>query len=505
MDKIKILLTTDVPSQQFVSKEFLESQRNTYLVETAASVDVALKKLGDNNYDVLLLEMAHSQRYHLEREWENGFSLSDFNIFEQVAMIAVEVPDVPLVISTVLDDDRVVVCRSTDVYVINNSDYLSKLPATIKDAIGRNKHVLSSEGNEKYHRLFENAPEPILILDLFGKIRDANSVACNVFGYSKEEFLSMSVLDLSSDEHSPRAMELISQIVETGSQTYEVAYKRKDGGLVPLEINAKVIEFDDEKLVQAFARDITHRRERQQEVEEYTLLLSNKATEYETQLQASEKLIKIGELVNIVGHELRNPLSVINHSVYFLKMVMEDVDEKVSEYLKRIEGEIATCNKIIGDLLNYSRKRKLNLQESNINNLLEDVLTKIFFPDGIEVIKHFASDLPLIIADAVELKQVFLNLVMNAIQAMPEGGKLILTTGWKDDYLYVHVEDTGIGIPKENKGKIFVPQFTTKPKGIGLGLAVSKGLIEEHGGRITVESEVGKGTTFTVELPINHK
>jgi len=266
-----------------------------------------------------------------------------------------------------------------------------------------------------------------------------------------------------------------------------------------------VIEFDDEKLVQAFARDITHRRERQQEVEEYTLLLSNKATEYETQLQASEKLIKIGELVNIVGHELRNPLSVINHSVYFLKMVMEDVDEKVSEYLKRIEGEIATCNKIIGDLLNYSRKRKLNLQESNINNLLEDVLTKIFFPDGIEVIKHFASDLPLIIADAVELKQVFLNLVMNAIQAMPEGGKLILTTGWKDDYLYVHVEDTGIGIPKENKGKIFVPQFTTKPKGIGLGLAVSKGLIEEHGGRITVESEVGKGTTFTVELPINHK
>ena len=490
--KIKILLATDVPSQQFISKEFLESQSDAYLVETVTSVDVALKKLDDDNYALFLVELDCGQK-------------SDSDVFEQIAMITTEVREIPLIIANFLDGDKVIVCRSKDVDVIKSPDYLAKLPATINETIERYKHVLSLEGMGKYRQLFDNAPEPILIFDLLGKIRDVNSVACNVFGYSKEEFLSLTVTDLASEEHAPRTMELISQVIETGMQTYEVAYKKKDGSLIPVEVNAKVIELNDEKFIQTFARDITYRKELEQEVEEYTLRLSTKATEYETQLQASEKLIKIGELVNIVGHELRNPLGVINHSVYYLNMVLADADEKVTEYLQRIEGEISTCNKIIADLLDYSRKRKLNFQEANINELLENVLTKIFLPDGVEVRQHFASELPLALADAGTLKQVFLNLVMNAIQAMPEGGKLTLTTGWRDDYVYAHVEDTGIGIPKGNLGKIFKPRFTTKPKGIGLGLAVSRDLIEEHGGRITVESEVGKGAIFTVELPINHK
>ena len=143
---------------------------------------------------------------------------------------------------------------------------------------------------------------------------------------------------------------MISQIVETGAQTYEAAYKRGNGSLIPVEINAKVIELDDEKLIQAFARDITHRKSQEREVEEYTFLLATKASEYEARLQASDRLITIGRLVANVGHELRNPLSVIRNSVYYLKLVLSDTDEKVTEYLKRIEGEITNCSEIIDDL-----------------------------------------------------------------------------------------------------------------------------------------------------------
>ncbi len=355
---------------------------------------------------------------------------------------------------------------------------------------------------EKYHKLFENAPDSVLIFDLLGKIRDVNSTACNVFGYSEEEFLSMSISDLASEEHAPRAMELISQIVETGAQIYEAAYKRKNGTLIPVEINANVIELADEKLIQTFARDITHRKNQEQEVEEYTLQLATKAAEYEAQLQVSDRLVTIGRLIARVGHELKNPLSIIRNSVYYLNLVLSDIDGKVAKHLKLIEGEVADCNKIIDDVVYYWRKGKLNPQELNVNEILKNILLRISLPDEIEVEQQLVADLPLIQADAGKLRQVFLNLVNNAIQVMPKGGKLTLTTEWKDDYVCVHVEDTGIGIPEENMEKIFEPQFTTKPKGIGLGLAVSKALIEEHGGNIEVESEVGKGTIFTVKLPI---
>jgi len=489
MKKINILLATDVPSQQFTSKEFLESHSDVYLVETVASVDAVLETFSDNNYDLLLLE-------HV---------LSNADIFEQVAMITVGAHKVPVIITTFLDDDRVIVKTmygSTNGSVMEKSDYLPTLLATVKDTSERYKHALSLDEAEKYRQLFEDAPDSVLIFDLLGKIRGVNSTACNVFGYSEEEFLSMSMSDLASEEHARRTMELISQIVETGAQTYEVVHKRKNGSLIPVEINANVIELADEKLIQTFARDITHRKEHEQEVEEYTLLLATKAAEYEAQLQVSDRLITIGNLIASVGHELRNPLSVIRNSVYYLNLVQSDVDEKVAKHLKLMEGAVADCNKIIDDLLYYWRKGKLYLQELNVNEMLKNILLRILLPDDIEVEQQLVVDLPLIHADAGKLRQVFLNLVNNAIQVMPEGGKLTLATAWKDGYVYVHVEDTGIGIPQENMEKIFEPQFMTKLKGIGLGLTVSKALIEEHGGLITVESEVGKGTTFMVRLPI---
>ena len=241
------------------------------------------------------------------------------------------------------------------------------------------------------------------------------------------------------------------------------------------------------------------------------------------ELVRKEKLSILGQLSGSVGHELRNPLSAINNAVYFLKTVMPDCRDAVKDYLEIIKNEVDTANRIISDLLDFSRTKLPQAAGITAGELLVRSLEKCCIPEGISVTRDIPDDLPRVFVDLFQMGQIFQNLITNAVQAMPEGGSLriaarrvsssefqVLSSDLKPetsnltpdgDFIEISVSDTGEGISPENMKKLFQPLFTTKAKGIGLGLVVCKKLVEANRGRIEVESELGKGTTFRVCLP----
>ena len=225
----------------------------------------------------------------------------------------------------------------------------------------------------------------------------------------------------------------------------------------------------------------------------------------EEQLVRKEKLATIGQLASGVGHELRNPLGVIGNSTYYLNIKLKDADEKVRKHIEIQQREVNRANKIISDLLDFSRVRPPALEEGNVNSIIKGTLADFKLPENISVETHLNAELPRILVDPDQIRQVFLNLISNAVQVMPEGGRLDIKTGVKDDFAEIMLRDTGEGIPKEHLQKIFEPLFTKKAKGIGLGLSIVKGIVEGHKGKIEVESEVGEGTTFTIKLPLQRK
>ena len=224
-------------------------------------------------------------------------------------------------------------------------------------------------------------------------------------------------------------------------------------------------------------------------------------------LVRSEKLAVLGQLAGGVGHELRNPLGVISNAVYFLQMTLSDADETTREYLGIISSEVRNSEKIVSDLLDFSRTRAPEREEVAVSELVVQVLEKHPPPEEVRVSSEIAPDLPPVFVDPRQMGQVLVNLVTNAYQAMPEGGRLVIKTSEvsgkppRSQWVALSITDTGCGISQENMERLFEPLFTTKARGIGLGLAVSRNLVEANGGSLEVESELGKGSTFTVTLP----
>lgn len=219
------------------------------------------------------------------------------------------------------------------------------------------------------------------------------------------------------------------------------------------------------------------------------------------ELARKERLAILGQLAGGVGHELRNPLAVLATSVYFLKMTLGgNADPKIVKHLGIVEQELSNANEIITNLLDFSRVRQPERVRVSTAQIVQNLLDRHDF-GSIELEKK-VEDFEVVV-DTGQIRQVLVNLVTNAIQAMPDGGRLRVTTGREDKEAWIAVEDTGAGIDPALREKIFQPLFTTKAKGIGLGLAVCESLIRANGGSISVQSEVGKGSTFTVHLPLD--
>lgn len=223
------------------------------------------------------------------------------------------------------------------------------------------------------------------------------------------------------------------------------------------------------------------------------------------QLIRADRLAAMGQLTAGVAHEVRNPLGIIRASV----QLMEDADcsrERVSEAANVIKHEIDRLDRVIKALLDFGRPAAPALRPIAVRQVLDDVVlfTRRFASqNGVELLEEYGNDLPYVMADSEQLKQVFLNLVSNAVQSMSEeGGKLTVSTGAEDEFVYVRITDTGPGISPESLGKVFDPFYSTRDNGTGLGLTIVHRIVDEHGGHIEVTSDPGEGTAFTVHLPV---
>ncbi len=230
------------------------------------------------------------------------------------------------------------------------------------------------------------------------------------------------------------------------------------------------------------------------------------------QLFRSDRLATVGELAAGLAHELRNPLAGVSGALHVLEGQLPDEDSRHA-LLAEIQVQIARMNKTLTDLLWHARPPTAEYHPMNVNEIVEQSLW--FLPmssgSGIEIVKQLQPDLPLLRLDPNLLQQALLNILVNAHQAMPNGGRLTVSTclrpdlARKEEAVEVAVSDTGIGIPEEHRSRIFQPFFTTKAEGTGLGLSIATKIIEQHEGRITVEGELGKGTTFRIALPVPAK
>ncbi|MCK5545556.1 MAG: HAMP domain-containing protein [Desulfobulbaceae bacterium] len=269
------------------------------------------------------------------------------------------------------------------------------------------------------------------------------------------------------------------------------------------------------ELTDSFNRMLVDKKRAEDELKEYATALEEARNDLEQKVEKrtrelkeahealvrKEKLAVLGQLSSGVGHELRNPLGVIKNGCYFLNMKMKTIeDEAVKDNIKIMNREINTANKIITDLLDFARIKEPVRLSTDINQLITETLSKSLIPENIIVSQDFAEDIGPVSVDPVHVGQIFLNLIENGVHAMEQGGSLTISTRVTKGATEVVFIDNGCGIPEDNLEKIFEPLFTTKVKGIGLGLAVSKSLAQVNGATILVESEEGKGSRFVVRF-----
>ena len=374
--------------------------------------------------------------------------------------------------------------------------------------------------------VFQSAVAANSIAGNDGVITHVNPAFLKLWGYETEEaVIGNSVASFFVNEED--AIPMIETLNETGKWAGDFFATRRDNSTFISRGFATVVRNEQGEQIgfQSANHDVTAEKEAEDELRKYQGHLeelvkerTGELLEAQEQLVRREKLAVLGQLAGGVGHELRNPLGAIKNAAYFLKMVLPEgegePDPEIREMLEVLEKEVDRSEKIISSLLDFARVRPPARRRVDVNDVVQDALSRSPPTPRVEVLCQLDEDLPLILADPDQLFQVFGNLIRNAIQAMTpllsrpnagekgEGRLVIRTAVESSEWVTVSVADSGAGISEENLKKIFEPLFSTKAKGIGLGLAVVKTLVEGHGGSIEVKTEQGKGTSFSVRLPL---
>ncbi|MBW1980779.1 MAG: PAS domain S-box protein [Deltaproteobacteria bacterium] len=361
------------------------------------------------------------------------------------------------------------------------------------EEIVRQRTAELSASEKNYRRIFEASMDIILILDRTGKFLDINQAGLNNLGYgTKTELVGTSSLaDLV--EHPVDCQKVLREIAEAGfKKNLECRLRRRDGEILTWLFTFTVNRGlgGEVETFEGIAKDITERKKMEQ------------------QLLQADRLASLGQLSAGVAHEINNPLGLILGYTQLL-LRSEPGDTQTFADLKIIEKHAQNCKVIVEDLLNFARSSESQKGPVNINDLLRETVAVVqhqFALDNVVIETHYSAGLPTINADGEKLKQVFMNLFMNARQAIEHHGTIRIHTGSSASrhWITISVADTGVGIPAPIVDKIFDPFFTTKPtgQGTGLGLSVSYGIIKDHQGEITVESTPGEGSIFTIRLPV---
>jgi two-component system, NtrC family, sensor kinase len=356
--------------------------------------------------------------------------------------------------------------------------------------------------------LIESSIDGIAACDEKGRIIVFNRSMEHMLGYRRDDAVGKMALDQLFARGAAEKFRLALSSGEFGGEDrlflYETFLACREGTRIPVQLSAAVMFHESEKRgIVGFFRDQREIRKLTQQAAEQARLLHQ------------DKMISLGKLAASVVHEINNPLTgILNYARLMTKILgcgelPAGSVQKFQGYLTLMESELSRCSKIVSSLLAFSRKSRVEFGEVDVNDLLSKCITlsqhKLIL-QNIRIVSDLESGLPAVSGDFNQLQQCVINLIFNAIDAMPRGGVLTLASAFDPNKKVAHIQvsDTGCGIPKEDLPYIFDPFFTTKTEGqgLGLGLSTTYGIIDWHRGSIQVQSEPGKGTVFTVELPV---
>lgn len=388
-------------------------------------------------------------------------------------------------------------------------DYVISIFIDLTDRKKAEQESILSE--KRYRRLYETTQDGIMARDQQGQMIDCNKAYAKMLGYSRKELRRLSVKQLLPEKWHEQRERVVNKVLQTGhSIVFEREYIRKDGSVFPASVRTWRLTNETGKVrgIWSIVRDISEQKAHQRNLENQAASLEKIVEERTKQLKDSERLATIGQTAGMVGHDLRNPLQTIIGELYLAKGEIEsltnnDVKNNLQESIHVVEEQAIYMDKIVSDLQAFVRPIRIDKEYVSLKETVNAVLTSLVIPGDISVEICMEDHFPEINADAQLLKRVLINLVTNALQAMPNGGKLAIDSSISPDgQVCITVTDTGVGISEKIKSKIFMPLFTTKSRGQGFGLAVCKRVIEAHGGNIGFESEEGKGAKFTIQLPL---
>jgi len=471
---LKILLVEDDEDDYFLTRELLKEAKPTYAVDWVSEYDKALPVIDARLHDVYLID------YRLGSK--SGLDLLNYITSKNIP--------VPVIILTGQGDPK------TDLKAMESgaSDYLVKgtfdansLERAIRYATEQAQLVAMLRENEKkYRNLFEKSPDIIFVMDREGNVVDVNTAGRDILGYEEHEILDFGKRHFFSSEED---FSHLSNSLKNGKEIFnrEVSFVAKNGNKIPCVLNTTAL--DREKgIFMGICHDISERKK------------------IEENQRSADKFIASGRIARMLAHEVRNPITNINLAVEQLQDNNLN-DEEQATFLDLIHRNSDRIGNLVTQMLQSTKFEELELKDHSVNDLINEVLEEAKDRaqlKGIEIRKNLSSEICNVKIDSPKMKIAILNILINAIEAIEhDHGILTVITRKENEKCVVTISDNGKGIKKEDLDQLFVPFFTNKQNGTGLGLTNMQNIILNHKGSISVQSELEKGTAFTISLNLS--
>ncbi len=369
---------------------------------------------------------------------------------------------------------------------------------------------------EKLEAIMANAVDAIITIDTNGIVESVNPATEKLFGFSAEEVIGNNVKMLMPNPYRDEHDQYIRNYFDSGVRQIigigrEVVGRRKDGSTFPMHLAVSEIEFGGARLFTGIVRDISDVKAAEQKLADANEKLEARVKERTAELRQaqedlvrSEKLATLGQVAGGIAHEIRNPLNAVKTSAYFLSHAQHPSESKIKEHLERIDRQVTMIDNVITALSDVARLPDPSLEATDIERLLRSSVASTTLPADIKIHFEFEPGIPACYIDENQIPIALKNLIRNARDAMDEGGTLTIgaKTSESPSRVEVFIEDSGTGIKEDDLGRILEPLFTTKARGMGLGLAITKAVVEKNKCELVVFSEYGIGSRFSILIPI---
>ncbi|NOZ70407.1 MAG: PAS domain S-box protein [Chloroflexi bacterium] len=351
-----------------------------------------------------------------------------------------------------------------------------------------------------------------VLTDTEGRILHVNPAYCAMTGYSAEELLQMNIYEIGVQLSAEEITERIQEIITQGGARFETKHLHKDGRILDFDLSIALMQTEEEPLLAAFIRDITERKQAQQKLQEYAEQLEEMVEERTLALQEvqerllqQERLATLGRLASGVSHELRNPLAVIANAVYYLKLVQTNAPPTIIEYLNLIDSEIKAATHIIAELQDFAKTPLAQRKAVILTEAVAEALQRRPIPPHIQTHIQIPADLRPVLVDPEHLARLLDELIKNAYDAMEQGGELRISATLEEEeeqqFIRLDIADTGAGLTPEAQKHAFEPLFSTKARGIGLGLTLCQALVAANSGRIALRPGPKQGAIASLWFP----